>query len=178
MPLPDTDDAGVFGGANLLDFGGQGPIDPTTDRGAAAVNPLVNDVACMTHTAIRAWVRFTPAGTGTPALVANDSLWAGSKDINNNPLNTAPVVARTGVGLYVVNQPATVYDEIQPSGSPGYIGPHTLNLRAGWLPPVVSGGVFYVPYISVITGGVVGISIYVGSTLTDPNGPSFDLFCI
>ena len=176
MPLPDTDDVAVFGGANLVDYGGQGVIDPTTDRGASSVNPLVNDVACMTHTAVRAWVRFAPTGTSTPSLVASDTLWAGSTN-GGNPNNAAPVPTRTGVGLYVVTLPSTVYDEI-PSGSPGYFGPHTLNLRVGWLPPVLSGTTVYQAFVTSISGPVVNVSILVGSTLTDPTGLNFDLFLL
>lgn len=99
------------------------PIDSSTDRTAAGVNPAYGDVAAMTHTAFRAWIRLTLYSSGAaPTVVAHDETW-------NNGLNAAPVAARTTGGQFTVTYPSTVVDEI-PSGSLGYTGPQALNLLA------------------------------------------------
>lgn len=177
MPIPDIADADSYGGAGLLDYAGQAVVDDTTDRGADGVNPLVADVAAMTHTAVRAWAKFTPSGTGTPAIGANDACWDGAKDDGGISLNAAPTALRLSTGAYKITWPVSVYDEV-PEGAPGYVGPHTVNLRDAWCPPVLSGGTLYQPVVTSVSGNVVFVSILVGSTLTDPSGPSFSLFAI
>lgn len=115
-----TDALPTYGGA-LNDY--SPVVDPTTDRPAAGANASYAAVAGMTHTAIRAWARFTWNAT-TVTLVAHDALWG-------NTLSVAPVVAHTGTGIVTVTWPTTVQDEI-PVGAPGYTGPLPLNLRAGF----------------------------------------------
>jgi hypothetical protein len=177
MPLPETDDVDTFGGAHLVDYAGQAVVDSTTDRGADAVNTLVNDVAMMTHLALRAWVKFTPGGTAAPALTASDTMWAGAKDDGENPLNAAPTVERSTTGVYEIVFPTSVFDEI-PEGSPGYVGAHTLNLRDAWCPAVYASSTLYQPVITSVSGNVVTVTILVAGTPTDPNGPTFSLFAI
>ena len=118
MTLPDIDDIDVFGGA-LYDY--SAVIDPTTDRPAAGANPAYCDIAALTHTALRAWVRFTLNGTATPVLVAHDSNWGNSPSV-------APTFTRTSAGLYTITWPTVVYDEI-PVGRPGCFWPLSQPLR-------------------------------------------------
>jgi hypothetical protein len=171
MTLPDIDDGATYGGVNLVDFGGQAVVDPTTDRGASAVNPLVASAAMMTHTALRAWARITTAGTGAPTLTAGDSVWNWASNTN-----AAMVPTRTSAGKYTLTFPATVVDQI-PSGAPGaLVSPHNLNLRAGWLPPVLFGGTLYQPVVNSIAGNVVTVWVLSGTTPTDTTGLVIDGF--
>ncbi len=121
MPAFNGDAFSTYGGG-LFDY--SSVVDPTRDRPAAGANAAYSAVAGMTHTAIRAWVRMTLNATATPVLVAHDALWG-------NSLAVAPVLARTGVGIYTITWPTNVQDEIT-IGTPGYTGPLPLNLRAGF----------------------------------------------
>jgi hypothetical protein len=168
MPLPDIDSLGTLGGA-LNDY--SPVIDPTTDRAAAAANSAYANNAAMTNTAIRAWVRILPAGSGTPTVVAHNANWGTGAAV-------APVVARVSTGLYTITWPTTVNDAI-PSGSPGYASPHTLNARAGW--GQVDGATYYAVSVSMTSANVATVRIYTlssGLALADPNGPNLDVFWI
>lgn len=151
--------------------------DSTTDRPDAGVNPAYSDIAAMTHTAIRAFTRFTPAGTGTPTLPASnahDEVW-------NNGQNAAPVPARSGVGIYTVTHPATVQDEI-PAGQPGATsGGFALNLRVAWCNVEPGASTNYEARAVVTSPNVITIKIFtVGtSTLVDPNdGTTIGVFAL
>jgi hypothetical protein len=142
--------------------------DSSTDRPGAGANPAYGDVAAMTHTAIRMWCRFIPNGTGAPTLPttnAHDETW-------NNGNNAAPVPARTGVGVYTVTAPATVFDEI-PATSPGATpAGFAVNLRFVLAPNVEPGAsTFYEVAASISSANVITVKIFtVGtSTLVDPN---------
>jgi hypothetical protein len=122
VSLPDIATLASYGGA-LNDY--SPVIDPTVERSAAGANPAYNDVAAMTATSIRAWVRLTLNGSAVPALVAHNSNWG-------NAAGVAPTFTRSTGGIYTITWPATVYDAI-PSVNPGATpAGHTLNLRAGW----------------------------------------------
>jgi hypothetical protein len=115
VTLPDTDDIDTLGGVKV----NLAPVeDPTTDLDADEDNIQRCDVAMMTHTAIKAWARFTASNaTGTMVLVAHDAQWG-------NGSGVTPTLARSGVGVFTVTFPATVSDELDET--------HTLNFRAAW----------------------------------------------
>jgi hypothetical protein len=121
MSLPDVDALATYGGA-LFDY--SAPVDPTTDRPASGANQAYNNVAAMTQTACRAWVRLTLNGSATPVLVAHASHWG-------NAIGVAPTFTRTSAGIYTITWPATVLDFI-PNGAPGFATSHTVNFRGGW----------------------------------------------
>ena len=168
MPLPDTDSSDTFGGAGLVDYAGQGVTDPTTDRAAAGVNPLVADVAGMTHLNPRAWCQFstssTSGGADAPTVNASDACWAGAL-AGGTPLNAAPVVTRVDVGKFYVTYPTTVYDEI-PVGAPGYVGAHTVNLRFSSAPPRFKSSTLYV-VVCETSGNVVTVTVTSGGSAVD-----------
>lgn len=116
MPLPDVDDySATFGGSKQ----NYSPVeDPTTDEDAGVRNQYVADVAMMTNTVPRGWVRFTAAAlTGSMVLVAHNANWG------NAALYT-PVLARTSAGQYTITLPASPLDALG--------GAHTTNVRAAW----------------------------------------------
>lgn len=164
MTLPSRDSLSTFGGtpgAGLVDF--SPPIDPTTDLPAAGLNQALSDVAMMTRTAVRAWARFTPAGTGTPVLVNHWALWGNSSGV-------APVVARTTTGIYTVTWPATVTDDVTVSSASGYVGPQSPNFLAG--EGQTEGATFFSVQSSA-SANVATVWIFgTGNTLADPNGPT------
>jgi hypothetical protein len=152
-------------GAALNDY--SSPKDATTDRSAAAVNPAFGDVAAMTHTAPRAWVRFKLNGSSAPTLPvsnAHDEMW-------NNGNNAAPVPARTNTGIYTVTFPGTVFDEI-PLGAPG-ANPsgYPVNLRTSWGNLELGSTTNYDVKTTVTSANVITVKIFtIGtSTLVDPN---------
>lgn len=99
MTLPAKDDLASLGGT-LTDYG-VSVTDPTTDLSAAASNQFRADVAMMSRTAVRAWVRFSGHAT-TPTIVASDAVWGA----------TPPTVAHAATGTYTVTWPATVSDAL------------------------------------------------------------------
>ena len=116
MPLPGIDTLDDLGGA-LSNLGGAPVENPQTDLDADADNIARANVAAMTHTATRAWVRWTGFTYSAPAFVVpddHDSLWGSSTGVR-------PTVQQTSAGVYVVTWPATVTDEL------GNV--HTLNIR-------------------------------------------------
>lgn len=116
MPvLPDKSSLDEFGGARTNAH----PIDdPTTDVGAEHLNPIMANVAMLTHTAPRAWVLFTGATytSGTVSVVPDDhdAVWGSSTAVR-------PTVGETSAGVYVVTWSTTQLDELAES--------HTLNIR-------------------------------------------------
>jgi len=77
--------------------------DPTTDQPASGADQQACDTAMMSRPATRAWVSFTTNGTNAPVLVAHEAQWG---------VGTAPVLARTGTGVYTVTWPAMVTDQL------------------------------------------------------------------
>ena len=165
----------AFSGDALSTYGGalndySATVDPTTDRPAAGANAAYSAIAGMTHTAPRAWARFTWNGS-TMTLVAHDAMWG-------NSLAVAPVVAHSGTGLATVTWPTTVSDEIQ-SGAPGYTGPLPLNLRAGWS-NVHTGTTFFFSKVNITSANVATLAIAnTGGSAADPGSAiDFDVFVI
>jgi len=117
MPLPDIDDyVATFGGSKQ----NYSPVeDPSTDEDAGVRNQYVADVAMMTNTASRGWIRFTAAATtGAMALVAHNANWG-------NAVQYAPALARTSAGIYTVTLPASPLDALGNA--------HTTNVRDAWV---------------------------------------------
>lgn len=75
-----------------------------TGTGGNGANQMIVDVAQMTHTSRRAWVRFQGHAT-TPVLLAHDAHW-GSGD------STKPTVTHQGVGHYRVQWPTSITDPL------------------------------------------------------------------
>lgn len=178
MTAPDTDTLGTYGGATQ----DAAPVsNPQTDRPASAVNQEYATTAMQSHTAIKAWVRFTPVGTAAPVLAASgaqhDEQWGTAM----GPTNALPVVARPSTtGIYTLTWPATVQDEI-PSGSPGASAGHALNLRVAWCNEEIASGTLYKANAVVTAPNVVTVYIWsVGASpaLADPSGPTFAVFAI
>jgi len=116
MTAPDVDTVADYGGA-LENYA---PVeDPTTDQDADAANEWKASTAAMTHTASRAWVRFT-SGDGFvvdpdfTSTNSHDSMWG-------NDLSVRPTLTRTGTGVYELEWPSDVTDELGES--------HALNFR-------------------------------------------------
>ncbi len=166
MTLPEIDTLTTYGGG-LNDY--SPPVDPTTDRPAAGANAAYASMAAMTATATRAWVRMTLNGASAPTLVAHNSNWG-------NQLAVAPVLTRSGAGILIVTWPTTVTDQILP-GTPGYFGPHTLNLRAG----LANVRFLSVAWLSFAVVSANAATIYICNTsgvLTDVTGIDVDVFAI
>jgi len=149
MPLPDIDDYNATFGGSKVNYA---PVeDVTTDEDAAVRNAYVADVAMMTPTAIRGWVRFTAqATTGAMLVVAHNANWGTGAGV-------APVLARTGVGIFTITVPATVTD---PLGNT-----HTVNLRDAWVN--ARGAATFLFRDAVVTSANV-ITVYVGSAAGSP----------
>ena len=144
--------------------------DATTDRPAAGTNPAYANVAAMTRTATRAWAQITPGTSGLVSLTAHNANWG-------NGAGVTPGVTCNGVGKFLVTWPTTVSDEI-PIGSPGYVGPHTVNFR-GCVPPNVGGSVLYYARSSVIAANQIQTYTYSASgTLASPANTPIDIFGI
>lgn len=168
MTLPDIDTLATLGGAlNNL----SAVENPQTDRDAAGANQAYADAAAMTHTAIRAWAHITLNGSSTPTLVAHDAVWG-------NAAGVAPVLAHSTTGVVTLTWPTTVLDEI-PNGAPGYTGPHTVNLRAGWgnLRVVAT---LYEPTVAISAPNVATLSVFnAGGSLADVGvATDFDVYVI
>ncbi len=166
MTLPEIDTLTTYGGG-LNDY--SPPVDPTVDRSAAGANAAYASMAAMTATATRAWVRLTLNGASAPTLVAHNSNWG-------NQIGVAPVLTRSSVGSYLITWPSTVSDQIQ-SGTPGYFGPHTLNLRAGWA-NVRFVSTAWLPFVSAATNVATLIICSVSGTLSDTTATDVDVYVI
>lgn len=122
--FPEVDDLDTYGGPKS----DEGPIEsPTTQLSGPEYTRLAASVAGMTHTGIRAWVRFvTAATTGAMVLTSHDAGWG-------NTAPVTPLLARTGTGVFTITWPTSVNDELSL--------PHTVNIRTV-LHPVVEGSTF------------------------------------
>jgi hypothetical protein len=159
MSLPDRDSIQTFGGP----YADYSPvIDSSTDASSAGFNPMLSDVAMLGLPAVRAWVRFTPAGTGTPTLASHMAMWGTGAGV-------APTIARTSTGIYTVTWPSLVADQV-PAGAAGYFGNHTLNLLAS------TGQTEGSTYFAVQGSASANVGTYAifntSNVLADPNGPT------
>lgn len=158
MTIPDTDSVNTYGGA----LNNAGPVeDPTTDRDAGAMNKALASVSGMTHTAVRAIVRFTAAASGgAMVLVSHDAVWGNSNSV-------APTLGRTGTGIFTITWPSSVTDELTVS--------HTVALRYGTSNP--RGSVFYQPQVVITSGNVATVYVFnAGNAASDAVGADFEVF--
>lgn len=104
MSLPSNDSFSSFGGqkSNYAP-----PENPATDYDATLLNVALCDVAEMTRTALRGWVRITLAAS-TGALVLSDweAVWKGG---SFSP--TVPTLVRTTTGVFTITFPVSIVDE-------------------------------------------------------------------
>jgi hypothetical protein len=109
MTLPNSSSINAYGSGVLVDA--VPLVDPTSELGAAALNPLRNDVSAMTATSPR--LIFQYLGTsGTPAVASSATWTAGNDSHWGNAFAVQPVMARTSTGIYTVQLPSTVSDQI------------------------------------------------------------------
>ena len=128
--MPDTSTIDTYGGV-LVNY--DSIVDPTTDRDATAMDQALEDCAQMTHTATRAWARFTLAATsGAIVRASSDAAWG-----NTVP----PTAARGSTGTFVFTWPATVTDGLGNS--------HSVNLK--WAEARIEGSTFGFANASVYT---------------------------
>jgi hypothetical protein len=117
MTCPDVSDIADYGvpDGGFKDGEGIAVEDPTTDQPADGANATFNDTASMTHTADRAWARFTAGAS--PTIVStngHDAMWGSLSGVKPTP-------AKTATGTWTLTWPSTVQDQLGAT--------HTTNLR-------------------------------------------------
>lgn len=115
MRLPQTATLSTYGGAKQNEY----PVEnPTTDISAEEHNELAEDVAAMTHTALRAWCAFVGNATTPtdPSSNVHDAVFGDS-------LAMKPIAARPGTGVWTLTYPTTYTDELGNT--------RTVNFRRG-----------------------------------------------
>lgn len=147
MTTPDVSDISDYGvpDGGFVDAEGVAPVDPTSDQSGAAASAAFCDTAQMTHTARRAWARFT-AGT-SPTLAAvngHDAMWGSSS-------GAAPVPAHSATGVYTMTWPVAVDDELGAS--------HNVNLRFPEKPNV-EGATLYFAQATMTAPNVMTIYVF------------------
>lgn len=104
MPLPNASTIDTYGGQKADAW----PVeDPATTASAANWNDAISDVAGMTHTAVRARIRWTGAtytsGTMTMTIESRDAVWGNAETVT---------VTQTAAGVYVLTYPSTITDAL------------------------------------------------------------------
>lgn len=113
MTLPDKDSIDTYGGTKT-DY--QPVEDASTDRSADEINGALASVAMMTRTCLRAYAMFTTHGSA-PTVDEHEALWGNANAVK-------PAVTVSGTGIYLINWPETVDDELGTE--------HSVNLLTGW----------------------------------------------
>lgn len=109
MTLPNSSSINAYGSGILVDA--VPLVDPTSELGAAALNPLRNDVSAMTAVVPRLIFQFT--GTAGLVSIASTATWtAGNDSVWGNAPAVQPVLTRTGTGVITVQLPSTVQDQL------------------------------------------------------------------
>lgn len=109
MTLPNSSSINAYGSGILVDA--VPLVDPTSEIGAAALNPLRNDVSAMTATVPRLLFQFN--GSASSPIVSTSSTWtAGIDSVWGNAPALNPVLTRTGTGVITVQLPSTVQDQL------------------------------------------------------------------
>lgn len=109
MTLPNSSSISNYGSGILVDA--VPLVDPTSELGAAALNPLRNDVAAMTATAPRLLFQFI--GSASAPTIYSSATWtAGVDSVWGNASAYNPVLTRTGTGVITVQLPSTVQDQL------------------------------------------------------------------
>ena len=152
MSLPNSDSFDQLGGKKI----NYSQIeDPNTDVDAGQYSQMCFDVAMMTATSPRCWVRFT--GGTSPVLVAHNSVWGNSAPVT-------PVIAHTSTGTYTITFPSTVNDGL---GTPS--STITVNLRVAW--DSVDGGLFTQSARAWVTApNVISVKTYLSGASDDLSG--------
>lgn len=171
MSLPNKNSYSNLGG-ELKNYH---PItDPTTDLDANATDDTRSDIAAMTRTSVRAWVRFNvhQLFVGHFSLILN----AWDAVYGNDPSNQ-PVLAYVDFGNYTVTFPSTVVDSLGVTRS--------LNLQDGWCnyksADTMQG--YYKPLANVTGPNTVKVTLWdsLGPAMTNPanfNSDTITLFVI
>ena len=109
MTLPNSSSINSYGSGILVDAIPM--IDPTSELGAAALNPLRNDVSAMTAVVPRCIFQFHGSAS-TPSIYSSATWTAGMDSVWGNTLAVQPTLSRTATGIVVVTMPASVSDQI------------------------------------------------------------------
>lgn len=163
MSLPDVATLATYGGPKINDA----PVeDYLTDEDANDRNNNFADTAAMTHTACRAWVSFVGHATTPtdPATNVHDSQWN-----NGNPVNTKPVVAKGGTGIYTITYPSTCTDELNVV--------KTLNFKRAWAN--VEGATPYFVQAQATSPNVITVRVFnAAGTANDAAGVTFVVYVV
>lgn len=120
MTLPNSSSLNAYGSGTLIDA--VPLVDPTSELGAAALNPLRNDVSAMTAVVPRCLFQFT--GTAGTPVVSTSATWtAGNDSVYGNAPAVTPTMVRNSTGNITVTLPASVSDQLTGSS------PILLNIR-------------------------------------------------
>lgn len=109
MTLPNSSSINAYGSGVLVDA--VPLVDPTSEIGAAALNPLRNDVAAMTTVSPRLIFQYQASAT-SPAVVSSATWTAGNDSVWGNANANLPIITRNSTGFYTVQLPSTVSDQI------------------------------------------------------------------
>lgn len=110
MTLPNSSSINAYGSGVLVDA--VPLVDPTSEMGAAALNPLRNDVAAMTTTAPRCIFQFT-GGIQSDNHPTSSATWvSGCDTVWGNAAPVQPSITWVSTGTYSIQLPSTVSDQI------------------------------------------------------------------
>lgn len=151
MPLPSISSIDNYGGPKA----NYAPVtDPTTDEDAADRNRYVCDVAMMSHSAPRGFVRFVAvdgAAPTDPASNVHDAMWGSSVSVK-------PVIERSSEGVWTITLPTTVDDELTAEEeSLGGGETHTVNVRAAVAQATAVAGVLVHAVAEVTSPNVITV---------------------
>lgn len=110
MTLPNSSSINAYGSGVLVDA--VPLVDPTSEIGAAALNALRNDVSAMSATAPRLIFQYKGNSSGNPSVQASSTWTAGHDSVWGNAPAVVPVMTRSSTGIYNVQLPSTVADQI------------------------------------------------------------------
>lgn len=160
--LPDVDALTSYGGAKE----NYAPVeDSTTDEDAEHRNLYAGNVAMMTHTAVRAWVRLKGHASSPtdPSSNVHDAVWG-------NDATVKPATARTGTGVFTITWPETVTDELGEE--------HSVNLRQV-VGVNVEGSTLYFAQATITAPNVVTLYVFNSSAAAnDAAGVTFGVSVI
>jgi hypothetical protein len=89
-------------GGNKTDY--SPAVNTNTDRLGTEMDTALVNIAMMTRTVNRGWIRFSTDGYGVPTLTSWNACWRGNT-------SAQPVVARTGIGVLTATFATSVLDE-------------------------------------------------------------------
>ena len=126
--------------------------DATTDLDSLYWNLTAANVAAMTNTAIRAWVKFSVA-TGEVTLVDHNAVWGDGID---------PVLVVEDTGIYSITYDATQSDSLIDSGDTQYEGATEHTLALAWVQASVYVTDSTLAFVTaeVVAGNEISISLF------------------